>query len=86
MDVAYNKKAKEEILFWRDSGNKKIQGKISDLIEEIKNTPFEGIGKPEPLKYNLTGKWYKRINSEHRLIYTFERNTIYIYSLKEHYE
>ena len=64
--------------------------KISALIEDIILHPFEGIGKPEPLKYHLTGRWSRRINQEHRIIYRVtEENTIEILdilSLKGHYE
>jgi toxin YoeB len=48
-------------------------------------TPFEGIGKPEPLKLDWTGMWSRRINKEHRLIYEVKGNDIHIYSLKDHY-
>lgn len=85
MEVAYTKKAKEDIAFWKNSGNKKIMAKISDLITTITQTPFEGIGKPEPLKYNLTGCWSRRINHEHRLIYEVVNDSILIHSLKGHY-
>ncbi|WP_292944659.1 MULTISPECIES: Txe/YoeB family addiction module toxin [unclassified Mucilaginibacter] len=50
-----------------------------------KETPFEGIGKPEALKHQLVGKWSRRINHEHRLIYSFDNDIISIYSLKGHY-
>ncbi len=64
--------------------------KISALIEDILLHPFEGTGKPEPLKYQLSGKWSRRINQEHRIIYKVtEENTIEILdilSLKGHYE
>lgn len=64
--------------------------KISALIEDIQLHPFEGIGKPEALKHNLSGKWSRRINQEHRIIYEItENNTIEILdilSLKGHYE
>ena len=85
MEVAYTKKAKEDIAFWKNSGNKKILAKISDLIITISQTPFEGIGKPEPLKYNLTDYWSRRINNEHRLVYEVINNYILIHSLKGHY-
>lgn len=52
----------------------------------MKAHPFEGIGKPEPLKYKLTGKWSRRINSEHRIIYDVVDETINVYSLRGHYE
>ena len=64
--------------------------KIYALIEDIQLHPFDGIGKPEPLKHHLTGKWSRRINQEHRIIYEFtDQNTIEILdilSLKGHYE
>ncbi len=64
--------------------------KISALIEDIQLHPFEGIGKPEPLKYHLTGRWSRRINQDHRIIYRVtDENTIEILeilSLKGHYE
>lgn len=85
MEVVYTKKAKEDIAFWKNSGNKKIMAKISDLINTISQTPFEGIGKPEPLKYNLTGCWSRRINHEHRLIYEVINDSVLIHSLKGHY-
>lgn len=48
-------------------------------------TPFEGIGKPEALKHNLSGKWSRRINAEHRIVYEIEGELIKVYSLKNHY-
>ena len=85
MEVAYTKKAKEDIAFWKNSGNKKIMAKISELITVISQTPFEGIRKPESLKHNLTGCWSRRINQEHRIVYEIADNKILIHSLKGHY-
>jgi toxin YoeB len=85
MEVAYNKQALDDLEFWKKSGNKKIQAKISELIDDIKLHPFEGIGKPEPLKHQLAGKWSRRIDKEHRLIYAMDNNLIRIYALKGHY-
>lgn len=59
--------------------------KINRLIKEIDRTPFTGIGKPEPLKHDLSGKWSRRITDEHRLIYSVDETTIYFYSCKDHY-
>jgi toxin YoeB len=53
VEVAYFQQALEDLDFWRKSRNKKVQGKISQLIENIKETPYAGLGKPEPLKYDL---------------------------------
>ena len=57
------------MIFWKKSGNKIIQKRIVLLIEDIVKHPYYGIGKPEPLKYELSGKWSRRINDEHRIIY-----------------
>lgn len=85
MDVAYLPQALDDLDFWRKSRNIKIQNKISLLIESIKAAPYQGLGKPEPLKYDLAGKWSRRINQEHRLVYQLIGNKIFIYSLKGHY-
>ena len=90
MEVIYSEKAQKDREFWKKSGNKAIMNKITALIEDIQLHPFEGIGKPEPLKYELLGKWSRRINKEHRIIYKVtEEDTIEILdilSLKGHYE
>jgi toxin YoeB len=90
VEVIYSEKAQKDREFWKKSGNKAIMNKITALIKDIQLHPFEGIGKPEPLKYELSGKWSRRINQEHRIIYKItEENTIEILdilSLKGHYE
>jgi toxin YoeB len=90
MQIDFSIKAKADLNFWVKSGNKSILNKIYSLIENIQLHPFEGIGKPEQLKHQLTGKWSRRINKEHRIIYQVtEENTIEILdilSLKGHYE
>ncbi len=85
MEIIYNQKALDDLEFWKQSGNVKIQKKISELIEAIELNPFIGIGKPEALKFELSGKWSRRINQEHRIIYNVGENEIKIYSLKDHY-
>ena len=67
------------------SGNTGVQKKIEELLLSIRKTPFEGIGKPEPLKYDLSGKWSRRINYEHRIIYSLDDDVLNIHSLKGHY-
>lgn len=90
MQVIFTPKAKKDLDFWVKSGNKNILKKINALIEDIQLHPFDGIGKPEALKYNLTGVWSRRIDREHRLVYEIiDENTIEILnllSLKGHYE
>ena len=85
MEIIYNQKALDDLEFWRQSGNNKIQKKISTLIQAIESNPFLGVGKPEALKYELSGKWSRRINQEHRIIYKMEEQVLKIYSLKDHY-
>lgn len=75
MEIIFAPKALEDLKYWKKSGNKIIQKKIQELILAIQENPFEGIGKPEQLKHNLSGLWSRRINQEHRLVYEInERN------------
>ncbi|MBQ2678749.1 MAG: Txe/YoeB family addiction module toxin [Firmicutes bacterium] len=74
-----------EYLYWQRE-DRKILRKINQLIKDISRDPFDGIGKPEPLKENLSGFWSRRINDEHRLIYIVEEATVIIISCKGHYE
>jgi toxin YoeB len=85
MEIVFDEEAKSDIQFWLKSGNKQVQNKITALLESIKQTPFEGLGKPEPLKYDLTGKWSRRINQEHRIVYEVSEEKIKINSLRGHY-
>lgn len=85
MEIIYTDSAIDDISFWEKSGNKTIQNKITKLLKSMEETPFEGIGKPEALKYELTGFWSRRIDKEHRLVYKVKNEKITIYSLKGHY-
>lgn len=85
MEIIYQPKALDDLKYWKKSGKKQIQEKILTLLQSILETPFEGLGKPEPLKHDWTGMWSRRINSEHRLIYEVKDSEIHIYSLKDHY-
>jgi toxin YoeB len=86
MEIEITSEAKKDLDYWKKSGNVKVLKRIRDLIESIQETPFEGIGKPEPLKFELSGKWSRRINQSHRLVYTVTDSTIYINSLAGHYD
>lgn len=90
MQVEFSDKAKADLDFWIKSGNKGILKKIYSLIQDIQLHPYQGIGKPEQLKHQLLGRWSRRINQEHRIIYKVtNENTIEILdilSLKGHYE
>ena len=65
---------------------KKLLKKINTLIKDIQRNPFAGIGKPEPLKANLSGYWSRRINSEHRLVYQIMKDNIVIVTCRFHYQ
>ena len=83
--IEYSFQAKEDITFFKKSGQVNVLKKVRILIEAIQQTPFEGIGKPEALKYDLTGAWSRRINKEHRLVYEVNEDRIFILSVKGHY-
>ena len=87
MEIIYSEEAQRDIEHWKKSGNKIIQKKIQQLLNAIEENPFDGIGKPEALRYNLSGKWSRRVNHEHRIVYEVLDNneTIKVHSLKGHY-
>ena len=85
MEIEYTYQASEDLIFWKKTNNTPVLKRIRKLIESISKTPFDGIGKPEPLKYELTGCWFRRINKEHRIVYEARDNKIFILSMKEHY-
>ncbi|MBX2898027.1 MAG: Txe/YoeB family addiction module toxin [Cyclobacteriaceae bacterium] len=86
MEVDYSEQALRDLAFWKKSGLNSIQKRITVLITSIQQTPFEGVGKPEKLKYELAGLWSRRITSEHRIVYEVKAGRIRIHSLKGHYE
>jgi toxin YoeB len=85
MQIELSSEAKIHLEFWRKTGNKTILKKIEKLVDAILETPFEGIGKPEPLKHNLSGCWSRRIDKEHRLVYEVTDSLITVLSMKGHY-
>lgn len=74
----------EDYLYWQTQ-DKKVMKRINQLVKDISRSPFEGIGKPEPLKGNLAGFWSRRIDEEHRLVYAVEDNAVLIISCRGHY-
>lgn len=86
MEIQFVDDSLLDIKFWKKSGNKAIQKKIEQLILAILEDPYDGIGKPEALKHEFSGKWSRRINEEHRIIYEVLGDVLYIYSLKGHYK
>ncbi|MBN2669852.1 MAG: Txe/YoeB family addiction module toxin [Bacteroidales bacterium] len=87
MEISYTDNALKDLKYWKKIKNKEVQKRISDLLDSITETPYKGIGNPEPLKHGLTGYWSRKINKEHRIIYRLiNDNTIEIYSLRLHYK
>ena len=85
MRIIFSKNAWEDYIPWQTE-DKSMLKKINELIKDIQRTPFEGKGKPEPLKYELAGFWSRRIDREHRLVYQIINNDVYIVMYKYHYE
>ncbi len=84
MKLIFTEKSWDDYLYWQKS-DKQIVKKINQLIKDIKRDPFNAIGKPEPLKYELSGFWSRRITNEHRLVYEASENSIGIVSCRFHY-
>ena len=83
-ELSFTPTAWEEYVFWQTS-DKKMLAKINSLIKEIQRAPFSGIGKPEALKGDFSGFWSRRINEEHRLVYTIQTEKITIVQCRYHY-
>ena len=83
--IIFSKNAWEDYIFWQ-AEDKKVLKKINALIKDIQSNPYSGIGKPEPLKYDLAGLWSRRIDHEHRLVYQINENELLIYSCRYHYD
>ena len=75
----------EDSVFLLSEDGKKTAKRINELIKDIKRNPFEGPGKPEALKYDLAGKWSRRITDEHRLVYQVEGNNLIVFTCRYHY-
>lgn len=84
MNLEFDNNAFDDLRYWIETDRKKAQ-KIMALLEEVKRTPFAGKGKPEPLKYDLKKAWSRRIDHEHRLVYTVDDQKIRILSCRYHY-
>ncbi|MFA7326266.1 MAG: Txe/YoeB family addiction module toxin [Candidatus Kapaibacterium sp.] len=85
-DLDFTERAREDIEAHKKAGNRAILNKVLKILEELIEHPFSGTGKPERLKYNLTGMWSRRIDKEHRLIYEVNEGTVFILSAKGHYK
>ena len=85
MDLSWDKDAWNDYIYWQQT-DKAVLRRINELIEECLRTPFEGKGKPEPLKENLSGFWSRRITDEHRLVYRVESTRLHIIQCRFHYQ
>lgn len=84
MKLVFSRHAWDDYLYWQHT-DRKILKRINSLIQEIQSSPFQGIGKPEPLKHALSGYWSRRIDEEHRIVYKVEGDSLYIAQLRHHY-
>lgn len=85
MKIIFSQNSWEDYTSWQ-SEDKKILKKINTLIKDIQRNPFEGLGKPEPLKYDLSGLWSRRIDRDHRIVYQVINHELFIYSCRYHYD
>jgi toxin YoeB len=85
MRIVFSENAWEDYVSWL-SEDRKILKKLNELIKDIQRHPFEGLGKPEPLKFDLTGFWSRRIDKEHRIVYQVNKNELLIYACRYHYD
>lgn len=85
MRLLWEDRAWEDYLYWQKQDRKALK-RINALIGDIKRTPFEGIGKPEPLRGNLGGYWSRRIDEVNRIVYFEKEDIIYVISCRGHYE
>lgn len=85
VSLSWFDEAWEDYLYWQQTDKKTLK-RINKLIKEIQRDPFDGIGKPEPLKYNLSGYWSRRIDEKNRLVYAYQNDVLIILSCRFHYE
>lgn len=74
----------DDYLYWQQTDKKALK-RVNELVKDIKRNPFEGIGKPEPLKHQWSGYWSRRITEEHRLVYKVEEGRLYVAQCRYHY-
>lgn len=84
MKKIFSDNAWEDYLYWQRNDRKTLV-KVNKLLKAIEGDPYQGIGKPEPLRHGLSGYWSRRINAEHRLVYKVETDSIFIAQLRYHY-
>ena len=85
MPIKFATRAREDYLYWQET-DRTVLRRINALIKDIERQPFSGIGKPEPLKHQLTGFWLRRIDDRHRLVYAVEQGVLLIAQCRDHYQ
>ncbi len=84
MKTIFSEHAWDDYLYWQRT-DRKILERINKLIKEIQRSPYEGTGKPEPLRHGLSGYWSRRITDEHRIVYKVEKDAVHLAQLRYHY-
>ena len=84
MKIVFADRGWEDFTYWVEN-DRKMAGRIVRLIKDIEREPFEGLGKPEPLRHDLNGFWSRRITDEHRLVYAIDKERILIAQARYHY-
>lgn len=84
MKIIFSEHAWDDYVYWQRT-DLKILERINKLIKEMQQSPFEGTGKPEPLRYGLSGYWSRRITDEHRIVYKVEKDSLHLAQLRYHY-
>lgn len=84
MILQFSDNAWQDYLYWQQA-DRKLLKRVNELIKAIRREPFQGIGKPEPLRHALAGYWSRRINDEHRLVYKVEGDVLLIAAARYHY-
>jgi toxin YoeB len=85
MKLVFTELSWEDYLFWQKNDKQKLK-RIKEILKDISRNPYDGIGKPEPLKFNYAGFWSRRIDEEHRLIYRVDDDEIQIAKCRFHYD
>jgi toxin YoeB len=84
MRKTFSDDAWDDYLYWQRQDRKTLK-RINALVRDIERSPFAGLGKPEPLRFDLSGAWFRRIDSANRLVYSVDDSGLHIYSLRDHY-
>ena len=82
--ISFERQGWIDYLYWQETDKSKLK-RVNQIIRDIQRSPFDGIGKPEPLRHNLAGLWSRRIDDEHRLVYAIVGEDIVIVQCRYHY-